>query len=149
MSQDPFWRNVKAVALVHTRDTQGQATPNEGVTGGARRFKVRRQSQWTAGVQIWQRIHATLNYWLFFFFPPALKAFVGLKNISFFYINGTIRQKRLQSQIIHCNPPFEDLNGSNWAFMTYKLYLPLFFIYLFIFPSPLAFVFLPSRHAAE
>lgn len=41
--------------------------------------------------------------------------------------------------ILHLRIP----NASNWAFMTYKLYLPLFF-----FP-PLAFVFLPSRHAAE
>lgn len=33
MSQDPFWRNVKAGAVVHTRDIQGRATPNEGATG--------------------------------------------------------------------------------------------------------------------
>lgn len=39
MSQDPFWRNVKAGALVHTGDIQGQATPNEGVTGERRDLK--------------------------------------------------------------------------------------------------------------
>lgn len=53
------------------------------------------------------------------------------------HINDTISLKRLQSQIIHCNPPFEDPNASNWAFMTYKLYLAFFFLH---FP-PLAFVF--------
>lgn len=52
----------------------------------------------------------------------------------------------LQWQIIHCNPPFEDPNASNWAFMTYKLYLPLFLLFFFL---PPAFVFLHSRHAAE
>lgn len=63
------------------------------------------------------------------------------------HINGTISLKGSQSQIIHCNLPFEDLNASNWAFMTYKLYPPLsLFKFSFL---PLAFVFLPSRHAAE
>lgn len=108
-----------------------------------KRFKVRQLSQWTAGVQIWHRIHVTLNYWLFFF--SALKAFLLalLKNICFFvtHINGTISLKKLQSQIIHCNPPFEDPNASNWAFMTYKLYLPLFFQ---IFPLWRLFFFLPA-----
>ena len=49
MSQDPFWRNLKAGASVHTGDIQGRATPNEGVTGGVKRFKVRQLSQWTVG----------------------------------------------------------------------------------------------------
>lgn len=39
MSQDPFWRNVKAGAAVHTGDIQGRAPPNEGVTEGVERFK--------------------------------------------------------------------------------------------------------------
>ncbi len=49
--------------------------------------------------------------------------------------------KKLQSQIIHCNPPFEEPNASNWAFMTYKLYLPLFFPF---FPLWRLFSFLPA-----
>lgn len=86
---------------------------------------------------------------LFILFSPlflsALKAFLlaSLKNISFFvtHINGTISLKKLQSQIIHCNPPFENPNASNWAFMTYKLYLPLsFFIF---FPSGVCFSSFP------
>lgn len=82
------------------------------------------------------------------FFFPALKAFFtspSQKYVFFFcvsHINGTISLKRLQSQIIHCNPPFEDPNASNWAFMTYKLYLPLFFFY--IFPLWHLFFFLPA-----
>lgn len=84
------------------------------------------------------------NLELLFCFFAALKAFVLalLKNISFFVtnINGTISQKKLQSQIIHCNPPFEDPNASNWAFMTYKLYLPLFFLF---FPSGVCFSSFP------
>lgn len=83
--------------------------------------------------------------------PPAFrtsgKAHLGKKCLFVTHINGTISLKGLQSQIIHCNPPFEDLTTSNWAFMTYKLYPPpsLFKFSLL----PLAFVFLPSRHAAE
>lgn len=33
MSQDPFWRNVKAGAPVHPAYIQGRASPNEEVTG--------------------------------------------------------------------------------------------------------------------
>lgn len=86
--------------------------------------------------------------------PPCIESFSTSPPqkiyILFFvtHINGTISLKKLQSQIIHCNPPFEDPNASNWAFMTYKLYLPLPLSLFFSF-SPLAFVFLPSRHAAE
>lgn len=72
--------------------------------------------------------------------------------LSVTHINGTISLKGWQSQIIHCNSPFEDLNASNWAFMTYKLYPPLSLscsLSFKIFFLPLAFVFLPSRHAAE
>lgn len=142
MSQDPFWRNVKAGATGSHRRHSRSDTPNDGVTaGGVKRFKARQLSQWTAGVQIWQRIHVTLNYWLFF---SALKAFPR-GYIPFFvaHINGTISLKKLQSQIIHCNPPFEDPNASNWAFMTYKLYLPFFFFYFF--PSGVCFSSFPPR----
>lgn len=117
-----------------------------GEAGGG--FKVRQLSQWTAAVQIWQRIHVTLNYWLLFFFVffLALKAFL-LRNISsFFFLSPTLMAqsawKKLQPQIIHCNLPFEDPNASNWAFMTYKLYLPLFLFFI-SFPSGVCFSSFP------
>lgn len=150
MSHDPFWRNVKAGALVHAGDIQGRAPPNEGVT----RFKVRQLSQWTAGVQICHSICVTLNYCFalssssFFFGFASLKAFPYATNkinaLFVTHINGTINLKRLQSQIIHCNPPLKDSNASNWAFMTPKLYPPLCIVFFFIlFPSGVCFSSFP------
>lgn len=110
-----------------------------------KRFKEKQLSQWRTAEQIWHGVHVTLNY-CFLSLSHALKAFLQalLKNISFFVtnINGTISLKKLQSQIIHCNPPFEDPNASNWAFMTYKLYLPLPFLHFFP-PSGVCFSSFP------
>lgn len=82
--------------------------------------------------------------------PPCIESFSTSPPqkiyILFFvtHINGTISLKKLQSQIIHCNPPFEDPNASNWAFMTYKLYLPLPLSLFFLFPLWRLFFFLPA-----
>lgn len=75
------------------------------------------------------------------------------------HINGAISLKRLQSQIIHCRPPFEGPNASNWVFITHKLHLPLFFLFLLLFPffyfffkiSPLwhLFFFLPATLSSD
>ena len=102
-------------------------------------------------VQIWQRIHVTLNYWLLpppppphwkLFYKPSSKNIYPVFFVT--HINGTISLKKLQSQIIHCNLPFEDPNASNWAFMTYKLYLPLSLFLFFLFPLWRLFFFLPA-----
>lgn len=60
------------------------------------------------------------------------------------HVNGTIGLKGSQPQIIHCNPPFEDLNASNWAFMTYKLHPTLCLFKNFPFSLWHLFFFLPA-----
>lgn len=64
MSQDPFWRNVKAGPAVHTGDIQGRAPPNEGVTEGVERFKSEAaESMGGPRVPILaKRTQVTLNY---------------------------------------------------------------------------------------
>lgn len=116
------------------------------------------------GCRFWQThsCNLELSVAVSFFFPlfptPHWKLFIQaclypLKKIyiSHFFcvtnINGAISLKRLQSQIIHCNPPFEDLNASNWAFITHKLYLPLLFSlppFFNFFPLWHLFFFLPA-----
>lgn len=121
-----------------------------GEAGG--RFKVRQLSQWTAAVQIWQRIHVTLNYWLLFFlfFFLHWKLFFSEIYPLFFFvthINGTISLKKNCSHklfivIFHLRT-LMPLIGLLW--LTNCIFLSFYFLFL----SPLAFVFLPSRHAAE
>lgn len=115
------------------------------------------------GCRFWQthscNLELSVAVSFFLFPPPHWKLFIQAclyppqKNIPFFCvcvtnINGAISLKRLQSQIIHCNPPFEDLNASNWAFITHKLYLPLLFPPLFFLissPSGICFSSFPPR----
>lgn len=154
MSQGLFWRIVKAGSPVHAGYIQGRASSREGVTGGVvTRFKVRQLSQWTARAQIWHHIYVTLSYSCCFFFFFALKAFLLALLKSKCFLSPTLTaqsawkncSRKLFTAILH----LRTLMALIGLFMTHKLYLPLSYFFLLLLFPPLAFVFLPSRHAAE
>lgn len=102
-------------------------------------------------VQIWQRIHVTLNYWLLSPPPLALKAFLQapLKKYIFFFLSPTLMAQsawkncshKLFIVILHLRT-LMPLIGLLW--LTNCIFLSLF-LFFFFFPSGVCFSSFPPR----